>query len=81
MAKWISLQYHSSSVDPDAFGDGNKLIQNVVGGIGVLQGNGGMPDMNICSMGVKATMLGFFSKKKMTLNEKLLAVASRQVAG
>ena len=27
---------------PDAFGAGNKLLHNVVGGIGVLEGNGGV---------------------------------------
>ena len=42
VASWISLQYYGSSVAPEAFGGGNKLIHNVVGGIGVLQGNGGM---------------------------------------
>lgn len=41
VASWISLQYYGSSVAPTAFGGGNKLIHNVVGGIGVVQGNGG----------------------------------------
>src|SRR6056297_2727757 len=41
VASWISLQYYGSAVAPDAFGGGNKLIHNVVGGIGVVQGNGG----------------------------------------
>ncbi|RFU12421.1 DUF2309 domain-containing protein [Rhodobacteraceae bacterium W635] len=41
VASWISLQYYGSSVAPDMFGGGNKLIHNVVGGIGVVQGNGG----------------------------------------
>jgi len=41
VASWISLQYYGSSVAPDVFGGGNKLIHNVVGGIGVVQGNGG----------------------------------------
>ena len=41
VASWISLQYYGSSVAPDVFGGGNKLIHNVVGGFGVVQGNGG----------------------------------------
>ncbi|PLL10579.1 DUF2309 domain-containing protein [Tabrizicola sp. TH137] len=42
VASWISLQYYGSSVAPGLFGGGNKLIHNVVGGIGVVEGNGGM---------------------------------------
>lgn len=41
VASWISLQYYGSSVAPDTFGGGNKLIHNVVGGFGVVEGNGG----------------------------------------
>ncbi|GAB5447921.1 YbcC family protein [Gymnodinialimonas sp.] len=41
VASWISLQYYGSTVAPDAFGAGNKLLHNVSGGIGVLEGNGG----------------------------------------
>ncbi len=41
VASWISLQYYGSAVSPAAFGAGNKLLHNVVGGIGVLEGNGG----------------------------------------
>jgi uncharacterized protein YbcC (UPF0753/DUF2309 family) len=41
VASWISLQYYGSAIAPAVFGSGNKLIHNVVGGIGVLQGNGG----------------------------------------
>jgi uncharacterized protein YbcC (UPF0753/DUF2309 family) len=41
VASWISLQYYGSAVMPQLFGGGNKLIHNVVGGIGVVQGNGG----------------------------------------
>jgi len=42
VASWISLQYYGSSVAPDAFGAGNKLLHNVTGGIGVIEGNGGV---------------------------------------
>ena len=42
VASWISLQYYGSTVAPDTFGAGNKLLHNVVGGIGVLEGNGGV---------------------------------------
>jgi uncharacterized protein YbcC (UPF0753/DUF2309 family) len=41
VASWISLQYYGSSVAPALFGGGNKLLHNVVGGIGVVEGNGG----------------------------------------
>ena len=41
VASWISLQYYGSAVAPAAFGGGNKLIHNVTGGIGVIEGNGG----------------------------------------
>jgi uncharacterized protein YbcC (UPF0753/DUF2309 family) len=41
VASWISLQYYGSSVAPQIFGSGNKLLHNVIGGIGVLEGNGG----------------------------------------
>ncbi len=43
VASWISLQYYGSTVAPTLFGGGNKLLHNVVGGIGVLEGNGGAP--------------------------------------
>lgn len=41
VASWISLQYYGSSVAPGTFGGGNKLLHNVIGGIGVVEGNGG----------------------------------------
>ena len=41
VTNWINMQYYASTVDPVAFGSGNKVIHNVVGHFGVLQGNGG----------------------------------------
>ncbi|MBY6114575.1 DUF2309 domain-containing protein [Mameliella alba] len=41
VASWIALQYHGSAIAPETFGAGNKLLHNVVGGIGVLEGSGG----------------------------------------
>ena len=41
VASWISLQYFGSTVDNRVFGCGNKVLHNVVGTLGVLEGNGG----------------------------------------
>jgi uncharacterized protein YbcC (UPF0753/DUF2309 family) len=41
VASWINLQYYGSAVNTNAFGCGNKVLHNVVGTVGVLQGNGG----------------------------------------
>ncbi len=42
VASWISLQYYGSTVAPDLFGGGDKLLHNVTGGMGVVEGNGGL---------------------------------------
>lgn len=42
VASWISLQYFGSCVRPDLFGAGNKVLHNVIGGFGVLEGNAGL---------------------------------------
>jgi len=41
VASWINLQYYGSTVNNKAFGAGNKVLHNVVGTIGVLEGNAG----------------------------------------
>jgi uncharacterized protein len=40
VTNWINMQYYASAVDTDKFGTGNKVIHNVVGTIGCIQGNG-----------------------------------------
>jgi uncharacterized protein len=41
VASWINLQYYGSTVNNSAFGSGNKVLHNVVGQLGVLEGNAG----------------------------------------
>jgi uncharacterized protein YbcC (UPF0753/DUF2309 family) len=41
VANWINLQYYGSTVNNVAFGAGNKVLHNVVGTLGVLQGQRG----------------------------------------
>jgi len=42
VTNWINMQYYASSVDPDRYGSGSKILHNVVGErIGVFEGNGG----------------------------------------
>jgi uncharacterized protein YbcC (UPF0753/DUF2309 family) len=41
VASWINLQYFGSTVNNAVFGSGNKVLHNVVGQLGVLEGNAG----------------------------------------
>ncbi|MFD0982650.1 putative inorganic carbon transporter subunit DabA [Tropicimonas aquimaris] len=41
VAAWINLQYYGATVAPEAFSSGNKLLHNVVGGFGLLDGTSG----------------------------------------
>lgn len=41
VASWINLQYYGSTVNNRVFGAGNKVLHNVTGTVGVLEGNGG----------------------------------------
>ena len=41
VASWINLQYYGSTVNNRVFGSGNKTLHNVVGLLGVLEGNAG----------------------------------------
>ena len=41
VASWINLQYYGSVVNNVSYGSGNKVLHNIVGGLGVLEGNAG----------------------------------------
>lgn len=41
VASWINLQYYGSTVNNNVFGSGNKVLHNVTGQLGVLEGNAG----------------------------------------
>ncbi|WP_415910931.1 YbcC family protein [Oleiharenicola sp. Vm1] len=41
VASWINLQYYASRVDPVRYGAGNKVLHNVLGGLGATEGNAG----------------------------------------
>lgn len=54
VAEWINTQYLFSTLDNVAFGSGSKITHNVVGKIGVMQGNGsdlmhGLPLQSVMS--------------------------------
>lgn len=38
VAQWINMQYYLSTVDNEIFGSGSKVVHNVVGDFGVMQG-------------------------------------------
>ena len=41
VASWINLSYYGAAVNQRAFGSGDKTLHNVVGQLGVLEGNAG----------------------------------------
>ena len=55
VAQWISSQYYFSTVEPDVFGAGDKMLHNPVGGVGVLIGQSG--DLAV-GLPMQSVMLG-----------------------
>jgi uncharacterized protein len=52
VTNWINMQYYASTIDPVKFGSGNKMLNNVVGTIGCVQGNqsdllGGLSEQSV----------------------------------
>ncbi len=41
VASWINLQYYGSRTNPEILSAGNKTIHQVIGGLGVIEGNAG----------------------------------------
>ncbi len=41
VASWINLQYYGSRINPAQLAAGNKTIHQVIGGLGVIEGNAG----------------------------------------
>ncbi len=55
VAQWISSQYYFSTVEPELFGAGDKMLHNPVGGIGVVVGQSG--DLAV-GLPMQSVMLG-----------------------
>ncbi|MBX9724053.1 MAG: DUF2309 domain-containing protein, partial [Candidatus Obscuribacterales bacterium] len=54
VAQWINMQYYLSSVDNRVFGSGSKVLHNVIGDFGVMQGacsdlKVGLPQQSVSS--------------------------------
>jgi len=75
VGEWINMQYYFSTVDNAAYGSGSKTTQNVVGGIGIYQGNGGDLMSGLPLQSVRATDDRVFHRPL-----RLLAVVHAPVA-
>jgi uncharacterized protein YbcC (UPF0753/DUF2309 family) len=69
VAQWINSQYYFSAVDNVAYGSGSKVTHNVVGKIGVMQGNASdlMHGLNLQSIAMTDDDLYHVPRRLMTV--------------
>ncbi len=81
VASWISLQYFGSVTAPQAFGAGNKVLHNVVGGFGVFEGNGHAPRTGLAWQSVHDGQLVMHDPMRLSVIVRAPAGAISDILG
>jgi len=79
VAEWINTQYYFSTVDNVRFGSGSKVTHNVVGRLGVMQGNAGDLQIGLPEQSVMAAA-GELYHEPLRLMTLVLAPPERVLA-